>query len=58
MKKTHPLYEQAKYDPIRYDPTGIVSRWSGAARRGTLANMAWAFLGLTLVAIVAGHLAG
>jgi hypothetical protein len=35
-----------------YDPNGLVSRWSGAARRGTIAHIAYALVGLVAVAFV------
>jgi hypothetical protein len=38
---------------MTYDPNGLISRWSGAAaRRGTLANIAYALAGLVAVAFV------
>ncbi len=37
---------------MNYDPNGLVTRWSGAARRGTLANIAYALIGLTVVAFL------
>ena len=37
---------------MNYDPNGLVSRWSGAARRGTIANIAYALIGLVAVAFV------
>lgn len=35
-----------------HDPNGLVSRWSGAARRGTIAHIAYALMGLLAVAFV------
>jgi hypothetical protein len=37
---------------MRYDPNGLVTRWSGAARRGTLVHIAYALAGLTAIAFV------
>ena len=37
---------------MNYDPNGLVSRWSGCARRGTVANIAYALAGLVAVAFV------
>jgi hypothetical protein len=37
---------------MNYDPNGLVSRWSGAARRGTIAHIAYALVGLVAVAFV------
>lgn len=37
---------------LPYDPNGLVTRWSGAARPGTLLNIAAALATLTLVAFV------
>lgn len=37
---------------MRYDPNALVERWSGAARRGTLANIGWSLAFLSVVAIV------
>jgi len=37
---------------VQYDPNGIVERWSGAARRGTLANIAWSLAFLALIALL------
>jgi hypothetical protein len=37
---------------MNYDPNGLVSRWSGAARRGTIANIAYALIALVAVAFV------
>jgi hypothetical protein len=39
-------------DAMNYDPNGLVSRWSGAARRGTIAHIAYALVGLVAVAFV------
>ncbi len=35
-----------------YDPNGLVTRWSGAARRGTLLNIVAALATLTVIAFV------
>lgn len=35
---------------MRYDPNALVDRWSGAARRGTLANIVWSLLTLAAIA--------
>ena len=43
---------------MRYDPNGLVSRWSGAARRGTLANIAYALVGLVAIAFVLHRFVG
>lgn len=43
---------------MRYDPNGLVTRWSGAARRGTLANIAYALAGLVAIAFVLHRFAG
>jgi hypothetical protein len=43
---------------MRYDPNGLVSRWSGAARRGTLANVAYALVGLVAIAFVLHRFVG
>ncbi len=40
------------------DRHGLVSRWAQPARRGTLTNLALAFLGLTVIAGVAHHIVG
>jgi hypothetical protein len=39
-------------DAMNYDPNGLVSRWSCAARRGTIAHIAYALVGLVAVAFV------
>ncbi|MGH7004415.1 MAG: hypothetical protein ACREIP_10755 [Alphaproteobacteria bacterium] len=43
---------------MRYDPNGLVTRWSGAARRGTLANLAYALIALVAIAFVLHRVIG
>jgi len=43
---------------MSYDPNGLVSRWSGAARRGTIANIVYSLLGLVAVAFVLQRFVG
>jgi hypothetical protein len=40
------------------DRHGLVSRWAQCARRGTLTNLALAFLGLIAIAAVAHQIVG
>jgi hypothetical protein len=37
---------------MKYDPNGLVTRWSGCARRGTLPNVGYALIGLAAIAFV------
>jgi hypothetical protein len=43
---------------MRYDPNGVVSRWSGAARRGTVVNVLYALVGLVAIAFVLHRFVG
>ncbi len=43
---------------MKYDPNGLMTRWSGAARRGTIANVAYALVGLVAIAFVLHRFAG
>lgn len=43
---------------MRYDPNGLVTRWSGSARRGTLAHVAYALVALLGIAVVLHKLIG
>jgi hypothetical protein len=43
---------------MRYDPNGLVSRWSGAARRGTVSHVAYALVALVAVAFVLHRFVG
>lgn len=43
---------------MKLDPYGVSSRWSGAARRGTLTNLGWALGALILIAFALSQLAG
>jgi len=43
---------------MRYDPNGLMTRWSGAARRGTVANVAYALAGLVAIAFVLHRFVG
>lgn len=43
---------------MKLDPYGLMSRWSGAARRGTLINIGWALGALILIAFALKLLAG
>ena len=43
---------------MRYDPNGLMTRWSGAARRGTLANIGYAMAGLVAIAFVLHRVVG
>ena len=43
---------------MRYDPNGLMTRWSGAARRGTVANVAYALAGLAAIAFVLHRFVG
>jgi hypothetical protein len=43
---------------MRYDPNGLITRWSGAARRGTVANVVYALAGLVAIAFVLHRFVG
>ena len=45
-------------DAMYMDRHGLVSRWAQPARRGTLTNLALAFLGLTVIAALAHQFVG
>jgi hypothetical protein len=41
-----------------YDPNGLISRWSGSARRGTLAHVGYALVALLAITVVLHRLIG
>ncbi len=41
---------------MKFDTYGIVNRWSGVARRGTLANLGWSIAAFALIAFVLSQL--
>jgi hypothetical protein len=43
---------------MRYDPNGLINRWSGSARRGTLAHVAYALVALLAIAVVLHRIIG
>lgn len=41
-----------------YDPNGLINRWSGSARRGTLLHIGYALAALVAIAVVLHRLVG